>query len=105
MEGCDGSVAMATCLELKEGLRGVGAFPRGLTLPTAARAEGGLGLLALPAELGRPPEGALHPEFGRGGLATPGCSKGVLAAPSALSSLPMHPHDLQTANLLGRQRL
>lgn len=79
---------MATCLEVKGGLEGLAGLPRGLTLPTAAMAEGGLP--ALPAELGRAPEGTLPPELGLGGRASPGCSKGVLAAPSALSSLPMH---------------
>ncbi len=41
------------------------------------------GLLGRPPELGRPP-----PDPGLAGLATPGFSRGVLAAPSALSNLP-----------------
>ena len=44
---------MATCLELEGGLKEVVGLLRGLTLPTAATAEGGL--LGLPAEEGRPP--------------------------------------------------
>lgn len=48
------SVSMATCLELTRGLKELAALLRGLTLPTAAIAEGGL--LGLPAEEGRPPE-------------------------------------------------
>lgn len=86
------SVSMATCLELKEGLRELAGLLVGLTLPTAAMAE--VGLLGLPPAGGaRPPGCALPPEFGRGGLATPGCGRGVLAAPKALSSLPVHHHD------------
>lgn len=41
------------------------------------------GLLGRPPELGRPP-----PDPGLAGLATPGFSRGVLAAPNALSNLP-----------------
>ena len=82
---------MATCFELRGGLEGLADLPRGLILPTAAKAEGGLP--ALPAELGRPPGGALPLDLGLGVRATPGCSKGVLAAPNALSSLPIHHHE------------
>ena len=46
-------VSMATCLELRAGLTKLAGLLRGLTLPTAAMAEGGL--WGLPAEEGRPP--------------------------------------------------
>ena len=47
------SVCMATCLELRRGLKELAGLPRGLTLPNAAMAEGVM--LGLPAEDGRPP--------------------------------------------------
>ncbi len=65
---------MATCFELGGLLRELAGLLDGLTLPIAAMAE--WGLLGLP------------PDPGLGGLATPGFSKGVLAAPNALSNLP-----------------
>jgi len=72
---------MATCLELWGLLRALAGLLDGLTLPITAMAE--WGLLGRPPELGRPP-----PDPGRAGLPTPGFSRGVLAAPSALSNLP-----------------
>ena len=65
---------MATCLELEGFLRAPGGLLEGLTLPIAAMAERGL--------LGRPTESGLAKRE------TPGFCRGVLAAPSALSSLP-----------------
>ena len=44
---------MATCLELRGDLKELAGLFRGLTLPIAAMAEGGL--LGLLAEEGRPP--------------------------------------------------
>ena len=72
---------MATCLELWGLLRALAGLLDGLTLPIAAMAE--WGLFGRPPELGRPPS-----DPGLADLATPGFSRGVLAAPSAFSNLP-----------------
>ena len=69
---------MATCLVLGGLFRELTGLLDGLTLPIAAMAE--WGLLGLP------------PELGLVGLATAGFSRGVLAAPSALSSFPVTHH-------------